>query len=106
MSKGNGEVVSVTILPNSSGTPQGKLADAEVIFEAGSGTLEELRLNGLAVWERQGAGRKVTFPARQYSVNGERRSYALLRPVNGDASVQDAIRQCILDAYSRVEAAN
>jgi hypothetical protein len=58
------------------------------------------------VWERRGGGRNVTFPARQYSVNGERRSYALLRPVNGDASVQDAIRQCILDAYSRVEAAN
>jgi hypothetical protein len=28
-----------------------------------------------------GAGRNVTFPARQYSVNGERRSFALLRPV-------------------------
>jgi hypothetical protein len=106
MSKSNGEVVSVTILPNSSGTPQGKLADAEVIFGAASGPLEGLRLIGFAVWERRGGGRNVTFPARQYSVNGERRSYALLRPVNGDASVQDAIRQCILDAYSRVEAAN
>ena len=106
MSKGNGEVVSVTILPNSSGTPQGKLADAEVIFEAGSGPLEGLRLIGFAVWERRDGGRNVTFPARQYSVNGERRSFALLRPANGDASVQDAIRQCILDAYSRVEAAS
>ena len=106
MSKGNGEVVSVTILPNSSGTPQGKLADAEVIFGAASGPLEGLRLLGFAAWERRGGRRNVTFPARQYSVNGERRSYALLRPVNGDASVQDAIRQCILDAYSRVEAAN
>ena len=106
MSKGNGEVVSVTLRPNSSGSPQRKLADAEVIFGAASGPLEGLRLIGFAVWERRGGGRNVTFPARQYSVNGERRSYALLRPVNGDASVQDAIRQCILDAYSRVEAAN
>ena len=104
MSKGNGEVVSVTILPNSSGTPQGKLADAEVIFGAASGPLQGLRLIGFAVWERRSGGRNVTFPARQYSVNGERRSYALLRTANGDASVQKAIQECILDAYSRVQA--
>ena len=106
MSKGNGEVMSVTILPNTSGSPQGKLADAEMIFEAGSGPLSGLRLIGFGVWERRDGGRNVTFPARQYSVNGERRSFALLRPTNGDASVQDAIRQCILDAYSRAETAS
>ena len=106
MSKGNGEVMSVTILPNTKSSPQGKLADAEVIFGAASGPLNGLRLIGFAVWERRDGGRNVTFPARQYSVNGERRSYALLRPVNGDASVQDAIRQCILDAYSRAETAS
>ena len=105
MSKGNGEVMSVKILPNSSGSPQGKLADAEVIFGAASGPLQGLRLLGFAVWERRDGGRNVTFPARQYSVNGERRSYALLRPTNADASVQDAIRQSILDAYSRLETA-
>ncbi len=105
MSKGNGEVMSVKILPNSSGSPQGKLADAEVIFGAASGPLQGLRLIGFAVWERRDGGRNVTFPARQYSVNGERRSFALLRPTNGDASVQDAIRQSILDAYSRLETA-
>ena len=106
MSKGNGEVMTVTILPNTNGGPQGKLADAEVIFEAGSGPLQGLRLIGFGVWERRDGGRNVTFPARQYSVNGERRSFALLRPANGDASVQDAIRQCILDAYSRAETAS
>ncbi|MGE3844025.1 MAG: hypothetical protein AB7I50_20835 [Vicinamibacterales bacterium] len=106
MSKGNGEVMSVKILPNSSGSPQGKLADAEVVFGAASGPLQGLRLLGFAVWERRDGGRNVTFPARQYSVNGERRSYALLRPNNGDASVQDAIRQSILDAYSSLETAS
>jgi hypothetical protein len=40
----------------------------------------------------------VTFPARQYSVNGERRSFALLRPV-ADASAQDRIRELGLEAY-------
>ncbi len=106
MSKGNGEVMTVAILPNTKGGPQGKLADAEVIFGAASGPFSGLRLVGFAVWERRDGGRNVTFPARQYVVNGERRSYALLRPSNGDASVQDAIRQSILDAYSRLEAAS
>lgn len=46
----------------------------------------------------------MTFAARQYSVNGELRSFALLRPANGELSAQDAVRQCILDAYSRAEA--
>jgi hypothetical protein len=75
MSNGNGNVVSVKILPNdSTSSPQGKLADAEVLFEAGAGPLAGLRLIGFAIWERRDGGRNVTFPARVYSVNGERRS--------------------------------
>jgi hypothetical protein len=105
MSNGNGAMVSVTILPSKDGSPQGKLADAEVIFGAGSGPFEGLRLLGFSVWERRDGGRNVTFPARSFTVSGERRSYALLRPVNGDNSAQNAIRQCILDAYIRHEAA-
>ena len=104
MSNGNGEMVSVRILRNDSGSPQGKLADAEVIFEANSGPLKGLKLIGFGVWERRDGGRNVTFPARSFSINGERRSFALLRPATGDASVQDAIRQSILDAYTRAEA--
>jgi hypothetical protein len=106
MTQGNGAMVSVTILPNKSGAPQGKLADAEVVFGAGSGPFEGLRLLGFGVWERRDGGRNVTFPARQFTVGAERRSYALLRPVNGDSSAQNAIRECILDAYSRLEAAS
>ena len=63
--------------------PPGKLADAEVIFEADAGPLSGLKLIGFSVWERRDGGRNVTFPARQYSVNGERRSFALLAPVQG-----------------------
>ncbi len=59
----------------------------------------------VAVWERRAGGRNVTFPAWQSSVNGQRRSFALLRPANGDATTQEAIRDAILDAYSRLEAA-
>lgn len=105
MSNQNAEVVSVRIIPNEKGNPPGKLADAEVIFEAEAGPLSGLKLIGFAIWERRsGNGRNVTFPARQYSVNGERRSFALLRPLNGDASAQEAIRDLILEAYSASEA--
>ena len=84
MSEHTGELVSVKIIPNEQGNPPGKLADAEVVFEAESGPLSGMKLLGFAVWERRDGGRNVTFPARQYSVNGERRSYALLRPANGE----------------------
>ena len=67
------------------GTPPGKLADAEVVFDSEAGPLSGLKLIGFAVWERRDGGRNVTFPARRYSVNGERRSFALFRPANGDA---------------------
>ena len=103
MSNQNAEVVSVRIIPNTEGKPPGKLADAEVIFEAEAGPLSGMKLIGFAIWERRTGGRNVTFPARQYSVNGERRSFALLRPANGDTSAQEAIRDAILDAYSRSE---
>ena len=104
MSNQNAEVVSVRILPNTEGKPPGKLADAEVIFEVEAGPLSGMKLVGFAIWERRsGSGRNVTFPARQYSVNGERRSFALLRPMNGDASAQEAVRNLILEAYSASE---
>ena len=104
MSKQKEQVMSVRILPNTTSNPPGKLADAEVVFEADAGPLNGLKLIGFAVWERRAGGRNVTFPARAYSVNGERRSFALLRPANGETNSQEAIRDLILDAYSRVEA--
>jgi hypothetical protein len=105
MSNQNAEVVSVRIIPNTEGKPPGKLADAEVIFEAEAGPLSGMKLIGFAIWERRGgSGRNVTFPARQYSVNGERRSFALLRPMNGDVSAQEAVRDLILEAFSASEA--
>ncbi len=104
MSKKSADVVSVKILPNATGTPPGKLAEAEVIFEADFGPFNGMKLVGFAVWERRGGnGRNVTFPARQYSINGERRSFALLRPANGELNAQDAVRDLILAAYSATE---
>jgi len=94
--------VIVTITLNDKQNPPGKLADAELHFTEGA--LEGLKLIGFSVWERRtGGGRNVTFPARQYSVNGERRSFALLRPI-ADATAQEKIRELILEAYAEREA--
>ena len=94
--------MTIKIVPNEKGNPPGKLADAELHFS--QGPLEGLKLIGFAVWERKsGNGRNVTFPARQYSVNGERRSFSLLRPIV-DATSQDRIRDLILQAYAEFEA--
>ena len=94
--------MTVKIVPNEKGNPPGKLADAELHF--GEGLLEGLKLIGFSVWERKsGSGRNVTFPARQYSVNGERRSFALLRPI-ADGMGQDRVRDVVLQAYAEYEA--
>ena len=94
--------MTIKILPNDKGNPPGKLAEAEVHFI--QGPLEGLKLVGFAVWERRtGSGRNVTFPARQYSVGGERRSFALLRPIT-DTTSQNLIRDLILQAYAEYEA--
>jgi len=93
--------LTVKIQPNDKGNPPGKLADAELQFSGG--VLDGLKLIGFAIWERRtGGGRNVTFPARQYSVNGERRSFALLRPIT-DTTAQDSIRELVLDAYKTYE---
>jgi len=93
--------MTVKIQPNDKGNPVGKLADAELHFTAGP--LDGLKLIGFGIWERRGgSGRNVTFPARQYAVNGERRSFALLRPIV-DTAAQERIRELLLEAYAAYE---
>ena len=90
--------MTVRIIANTKQNPPGKLADAELHFSEGA--LEGLKLIGFAVWERRvGGGRNVTFPARQYIVNGDRRNFSLLRPI-GDSTAQDRIRNAVLQAYA------
>ena len=94
--------MTVKFTPNDKGNPPGKLADAELHFV--DGPLDGLKLIGFSIWEtRTGARRNVTFPARQYSVNGERRSFALLRPIT-DTAAQERIRDLVLEAYASYEA--
>ena len=85
------------------GKPPGKLADVELHFE--DGPLAGLKLIGFAIWQqRTGGGRTVTFPARQYAINGERRSFSLLRPVV-DVHASTRLRDLIVGAYDEYEAA-
>jgi hypothetical protein len=96
--------LTVKITLNERGSSPGKLAEAELHFN--DGLLAGLKLIGFAIWERRtGGGRNVTFPARQYAVNGERRSFALLRPIS-DAAAQERVRDLILDAYGEFERAD
>ena len=87
----------VKIIQNEKNALPGKLAEAELHFT--EGVLDGLKLIGFTVWERRtGNGRNVTFPARQYTVGGERRTFALLRPIT-DTTAQDRVRDLILQAY-------
>ena len=93
--------IVVKIITNEKGTPAGKIADAELHFI--DGELDGLKLIGFAIWERRGGnGRNVTFPARQYAVNGERRSFALLRPI-ADMAAPNRVRDLVLQAYAEHE---
>ena len=94
----------VRIVPSDSSTPVGKIADAELVFD--DGVLNGLKLVGFSIWEPRGGSaggrRNVTFPARTYSVNGERRTFALLRPVV-DSTAQEPLRALILQAHAEYE---
>ncbi len=94
--------MNVKITQSDKNNPPGKLADAELHFT--EGVLDGLKLIGFSIWERRtGNGRNVTVPARQYTVGGERRSFALLRPTNGEAAAQERLRELILQAYAEYE---
>ena len=94
--------MTIKITPNDKGNPPGKLAEAELHFA--DGPLAGLKLIGFSIWERRGGGggRNVTFPARQYHINGERRSFALLRPIV-DTTAQHNLRELILEAFQAYE---
>src|SRR2546430_17609014 len=95
----NADSFTIKITANDRGNPPGKLADVELHF-SGESPLAGLKLIGFSVWERHGGKvRNVTFPARSYAVNGERRSFALLRPIV-DATGQHTIRDRILEDYA------
>ena len=99
----------VKIIRNRGDMPLGKLADAELHFTGGE--LDGLRLIGFGIWERRIPNRameregfstfhlNVTLPARPYTVDGARRSFALLRSIGDDTRAQDRLREFVLQAF-------
>jgi hypothetical protein len=86
----------VKIIRNGHMAP-GKLADAELHFTGGE--LDGLKLIGFSIWARRdGTGQNVTFPARQFTTHGQRRSFSLLRPID-DPTAQERVRDFVLQAY-------
>ena len=91
--------MTIKIVSYDKGNPPGKVAEAELHFTSVDGPLDGLKLLGFAIWERKnGSGHNVTFPARQFSVDGGRRSYSLLRPIV-DSTAQTRLRDLILEAF-------
>lgn len=103
---------TVKIIPNDQRT--NKVADAELHFT--DGPLAGLRLIGFAVWETRITDMvpvseavrknrfKVTFPSRTYRLNGESRSFALLRPIEPGGTNDTAVKVRIIEAYQAFEA--
>jgi hypothetical protein len=89
--------ITIKILEPDYRSPGGKLADVEIHFTGGE--LDGLKLVGFAVWQaRNGHGQNVTFPSRQFTVHGERRSFSLLRWIAKRDS-QDRLEEAVLTAY-------
>jgi len=87
------DAITVKVVPVTNGGPAGKLADLELHFTAGA--LAGMRLMGFSLWAgRDERGPHVSLPSRQYTVDGERRSFTLLRP-SGDEPTHDALRETL-----------
>jgi hypothetical protein len=89
--------IRIHIMKTNGHAAPGKLADAEIHFTGGE--LDGLKLVGFAVWRsRDGKGQNVSFPARQFTVDGDRRSYSLLRWIQA-REAQVKLEAAVLDAY-------
>lgn len=89
-------LIKITPRERSSGPAPHQVADAELHFT--EGPLTGLKLIGFTVWQGRDGRRTVVFPSRFYSVNGERRAFALLRD-SGRADARTGLTDVILAAY-------
>ena len=89
--------ITIKILKTNGHSAAGKLADAEIHFTGGE--LDGLKLVGFAVWQRRdGKGQNVSFPSRQFTVQGDRRSFSLLRWIT-DPRAQDKVCDLVLQEF-------
>lgn len=90
--------ISIQIIKTNGHAAPGKLADAEIHFTGGE--LDGLKLVGFAVWKsRDGRGQNVSFPSRQFTVRGDRRTFSLLRWI-AKREAQERLESMVLRVYN------
>jgi len=94
---------------NHGGTPSGKLADVEILFE--EGLLAGLKLVGCSIWRsKKGEAPTVLVPSRTYATAAGVRYYELLRfSADGEKENRTAMKtfkQYIRDEYLKVAPPN
>ena len=83
------------------GSPQAKLSDVEVtITEENAHLFIGTKITGFSLWDNDDQGIGVQLPNRPFKVNGERRSFSLLRSASGDPTALDPLKRYIVDAYT------
>jgi hypothetical protein len=103
VSKHEGELVSVRIIPNEHGKPSGKLADAEVVFAKRCRPAQRPHAGRVCRLGASRCGEKRDVSRQAVLRDGVRRNLLLLRSSNRALEAQEPLRQYILDAYSRLE---
>ena len=90
--------ITIQILKTNGHSAPGKLADAEIHFTGGE--LDGLKLVGFAVWRRRdGRGQNVSLRSRHFTVDGDRRSFSLLRWI-AKRNAQERLEHLLLEAYA------
>lgn len=91
--------VRVRITMNVTGNPEGKLADAELLFT--SGPLAGMCLIGFGVWQKRERPSElsITMPSRKFMSGGQQRSYNLFRIDNPNPAPAEDAPRAVKDAY-------
>ena len=95
----------IQFILNHKGTPSGKLADVEILFE--EGFLAGLTLGGCSIWRsKKGDEPTVLVTSRSYATAGGVRYYQFLRSsTDGEKEHQTALKtfkQYIRDEYRKI----
>ena len=110
MSQASAELQSPTASPvhlmaPRPGSPKAKLGDIEVtITEENAHLFIGTKITGFSLWDNDDQGIGVQLPNRPFKVNGERRSFSLLRSASGDPTALDPLKRYIVDAYTATTA--
>lgn len=79
------------------GAPEKLIAEAEVLFE--DGPFAGLKLVGFALWRGNDDQVFVTFPAKPFGAEGDRRYYDLLRSSEARAGDVRRVKEWIIETY-------